>query len=449
MRLPVLATTLAFVVAGAAPALAAAPRPGDLVITEIAANPSLAEPAGEFVVVDNAGRSPVVLDGVRLTDAAGAFRGVVAPDTSLDAGQRIALQPASGADAYGCRPAPHRALLTAWAGLNNAGDTVILEAPDGAELDRVGYPREAFAEDGPSRRLDPAFRTPSRNDDFTRWTPSPGAATPCALPGPRFGTLRLSSSLLTASERAPSVTLDVRREGGTNGRVTVPYATVDAGASGGSDYARTSGSAVFAAGQENATLTVPLFDDAQDEPDERFTIVLGAPAGGVALGDPQRATVVLYDDDPPPAPVEPKPTPTLAPAAPPAIVTPLAIPPVRVATPAAQAPPAAARPPRATLAVAAWQPLLRRRGLAVAVGCDRECTLSAGARIELGRGRSLPLISATRSVAAGGPAVLLLKLRARHFGVLRRALRRRGTLRATATARPAGGDLVERRVPVR
>jgi hypothetical protein len=452
MRLLVLVTTAAFAVAHAPSAVAAGPpRPGDVVITEIAANPSLAEPAAEFVVVDNVGRSPVVLDGVRLTDAAAAFRGVVPPDTSLDPGQRIALQPASGAAAYGCAPVPHRVLLTAWAGLNNSGDTVILEAADGAELDRVAYPREAFAEEGPSRQLDPAFRTPARNDDYTRWAPSAGAATPCALPGPRFGTLRLSSSLLTASERTPSVTLDVRREGGTNGRTSVPYATIDAGASGGSDYARASGTLVFAAGQENAALTVPLFDDARDEPDESFTIVLGAPEGGAALGEPRRATVVLYDDDePPPPPVStPTPTPVLTPAAPPPVVTPLAVP--RTPTPPAApaAPPPAPSAPRATLAVAAWQPVLRRRGLAIAVSCDRECTVGAGGGIALGRGGSAPLTRATRRLSASGSAVVLLRLRARDVGALRRALRRHGTLRATVTATPVGGDPVQRRVRVR
>jgi hypothetical protein len=447
MRLLVLVITAAFAVAHAPGAVAAPPRHGDLVITEIAANPALAEPPGEFVVVDNVGRTPVVLDGVRLTDGARAFRGVVGPDTSLDPGQRIALQPASGADAYGCRPAPHRALLTAWAGLNNAGDSVILEAADGSELDRVAYPRDAFAEDGPSRRLDPAFRTPSRNDDFSRWTPSAGVATPCALPGPRFGTLRLSSSLLTASERTPSVALDVRRDGGTNGRVTVPYTTVDAGASGGADYARSSGTLAFGAGQENATLTVPLFDDARDEPDESFTILLGTPAGGAALGDPRRATVVVYDDDePPPAPpFQPVPTPPLAPSAPPAIPTPLAAPPATAVTPRD---PAAAGPPRATFAVAAWQDVVRRRGVAVAVGCDSACTVDAGGRIALGRGRFAALGGARRTLAARTSAVLVLRVRSRHVRALRGALRRRGTLRAILTATPVGGDPIERRVPV-
>jgi hypothetical protein len=122
------------------------------------------------------------------------------------------------------------------------------------------------------------------------------------------------------------------------------------------------------------------------------------------------------------------------------------VPPVRAAPEQAPAPPAGV--PRAALAVAAWQPVLRRRGMAVAVACDRECTVDVGARIGLGHGRSLALIGATRRLPAHGRAVLLLKLRGRHVAALRRALRGRVTLRATVTAAPAGGDPVERRVPV-
>src|SRR5215217_5392124 len=155
--------------------LPSAARAG-LAITEIAANPALPEPGGEFVVLTNTGLAPVVLDGMRLTDAGRSVRGVVAPDTSLDPGQHIALQPGSGAEAYSCSPLPHRALLTAWAQLNNTGDTVILEAADGREIDRVTYDADAFAVEGPSRVWD-APRS--------RWTSSVGNATPCSVPPPR------------------------------------------------------------------------------------------------------------------------------------------------------------------------------------------------------------------------------------------------------------------------
>src|SRR4051794_15680261 len=89
--------------------LPASARAGGVAITEIAANPALPEPGGEFVVLTNTGLAPVVLDGMRLTDAGRSTRGVIGPDTSLDPGQRIVLQPGAGAEAYACSPKPHRA----------------------------------------------------------------------------------------------------------------------------------------------------------------------------------------------------------------------------------------------------------------------------------------------------------------------------------------------------
>src|SRR3954454_18098037 len=164
-------------------------------ITEIAANPTLAEPNGEFVVLTNAGLAPVVLDGMRLTDSGGSVRGVVPPDTSLDPGQRIALQPRSGAEAYGCTPLPHRALLTAWAQLNNTGDTVLLETPDGRELDRVTYDADAFAIEGPSRVWDAPRE---------RWTTSAGNASPCSVPPPRPGGFRFARAEVAVAESGPA-----------------------------------------------------------------------------------------------------------------------------------------------------------------------------------------------------------------------------------------------------
>src|SRR5215207_2825341 len=193
----------------------------EVAITEIAANPDLPEPGGEFVVLTNTGLAPVVLDGMRLTDAGRSVRGVVPPDTSLDPSQRIALQPGSGAEAYGCSPLPHRALLTAWAQLNNTGDTVILEAPDGRELDRVAYDADAFAVEGPSRIWD-APRS--------RWTASAANATPCSVPPPRTGRFRFAAREVTASEHASAATLEVLRSGGTNGRIAVPWQALDASA---------------------------------------------------------------------------------------------------------------------------------------------------------------------------------------------------------------------------
>src|SRR4051794_37835276 len=348
-------------------ALPGTARAGGVAIAEVAANPALAEPNGEFVVLSNTGLAPVVLDGMRLTDSGRSVRGVVPPDTSLDPGQRIALQPRSGAEVYACAPVPHRAVLTAWAQLNNTGDTVILEAPDGRELDRVTYDADAFAAEGPSRVWD-APRA--------RWTSSVGNATPCTLPPPRPGRFRFGAAETSAAENAPSATLEVLRSGGTNGRISVPWRALDASATRGSDYSAQSGTVTFAAGAERASFTVPLLDDVRDEADETFTVVLGGE--GVDVAEPTRAVVRILDDDPPatpiliePAPVMPMPPAPRAPTQPPAP----AAPPAPTQTPPSPAQPAP-QPPRASLQVAAWQRVVQQRGLTAVASCTCDLKLT-------------------------------------------------------------------------
>jgi Calx-beta domain/Lamin Tail Domain len=410
----------------------------DLVITEVAANPAVAEPNGEFVVVLNDGPATVLLDGTRLTDSGRAVRGVVPPDTSLDPGQRIALQPSSGAAAYACSPLPHRALLTAWAPLNNTGDSVLLEAADGRVLDRVDYPADWFVVDGPSRVLDTATG---------RWNPSAGAATPCSLPPPRTGRVRFAESEAVVAESTPAATLEVLRSGGTNARIDVPWRSLDASATRGTDYSAEAGTVTFRAGQIRATFAVPLIADDRDEADETFTVVLG----GEATKEPTRAVVRVRDDDAPALPV-------LAPTVP---GTPLPVltpgpEPVRppAAAPAPGGPPAAppapaAPPPRTSLAVAAWQRVLRHRALTAVVACDRPCEARVGGTIALGGGRFARLKPITRHLAANAPTLLSLRLPARYVKPLQRALRQRGSLTASITAAAAGGDTTARRVRIR
>ena len=436
-------------------AYATAPRHGDLVITEIAANPALPEPGAEFVVVDNVSDSTLRIDGLRLTDALGASRGVVPSDTSLDPGQRVALQ---ASRAYACSPAPHHAVLGGWPPLNNDGDTVALERADGAVLDRVAYPRDGFALDGRSRRVHPAYRTAAGNDDWARWALSAGPASPCAIAPARPGVVRFAATEVAVAERGRSVRLTVRRDGGTNGRVAVPWRTVDGSALAGRDYRGGSGTVSFGATQTSATFDVAVLDDARDEARESFTVALGAPTAGASAAEPSRAVVRIADDD---APAPAVLTPVL-PASPGGVPWPggpgggpgapgsgAASGPGGVAGGGAGGP-GGTGTARASLAVAAWQPVLRRRRLNAAVACDPACHVTTRGTIALGRGRRLRLKSVARQVGPGARTVMRLRVPHRRGRTLRRALARRGWLRATVTATPPGGGAtVRRRVRVR
>ncbi len=78
--------------------------------------------------------------------------------------------------------------------------------------------------------------------------------------------------------------------------VTVDYATADGTATAGGDYAETTGTLTFAAGEVRRTIPVPLLDDAVDEPDETFAVVLSNPANAT-IGDAEAEGRIRDDDE--------------------------------------------------------------------------------------------------------------------------------------------------------
>ena len=81
-------------------------------------------------------------------------------------------------------------------------------------------------------------------------------------------------------------------------RITVSYATADGTARAGSDYTATSGTVIFAVGEVEQTIAVPVLDDALDEPDETFTVILSRPVNAT-LGDDEGTGTIVDDDDAP------------------------------------------------------------------------------------------------------------------------------------------------------
>jgi chitinase len=77
---------------------------------------------------------------------------------------------------------------------------------------------------------------------------------------------------------------------------SVKYAT-EIGTAGGADFASTTGTLSFAAGQSTADIHVPVFGDAIVESDERFSVRMFE-ANGVTLSDDRGFATILDDDDP-------------------------------------------------------------------------------------------------------------------------------------------------------
>ena len=88
--------------------------------------------------------------------------------------------------------------------------------------------------------------------------------------------------------------------GAMSGRdVSVDYATADGTAAAGADYTAMSSTLVILAGQTRGTIRVPITEDAMDERDEMFTVILsGTTTARVSGGS---ATAMIDDDDDPPS----------------------------------------------------------------------------------------------------------------------------------------------------
>jgi plastocyanin len=130
--------------------------------------------------------------------------------------------------------------------------------------------------------------------------------------GGQPGSLSFSGANFSVGEAGGSATITVRRTGGSQGAVSVHYATAGGTASPGSDFTSTSGTLSWADGNAaNKTFAIPILNDTADEPNETVQISLDSPTGGATLGSPSAAVLTINDNDggtPPP--------PGTAPAAP-------------------------------------------------------------------------------------------------------------------------------------
>ena len=89
--------------------------------------------------------------------------------------------------------------------------------------------------------------------------------------------------------------ITVVRVGGTNGNLSVDYATADGTAIAGQDYTATSGTLNFTSGETSKTIQVPILDDAVTEQDENFTISLRNTSNPEVVGAPSIQIVNVQD----------------------------------------------------------------------------------------------------------------------------------------------------------
>jgi len=113
------------------------------------------------------------------------------------------------------------------------------------------------------------------------------------------GTVQFSAASTQVREDQGPLVITVTRTGGSDGPLTVNFATSDGTANAGSDYTDTSGSVTFGDGDATPkTITIPIKNDFTAEPPEDFTVTLSGPSAG-SVGAPGVLTATIVDPPPP------------------------------------------------------------------------------------------------------------------------------------------------------
>jgi hypothetical protein len=111
-------------------------------------------------------------------------------------------------------------------------------------------------------------------------------------------TMQFSATSYVVNENAGSVTVSVTRSGNTANPSTINFATNNGTARQPDDYANTSGTLQFAAGETLKTFIIPIIDDSLVEGNETLNVVLSSPDSAVE-GSPFTTTITILDDDKP------------------------------------------------------------------------------------------------------------------------------------------------------
>ena len=112
------------------------------------------------------------------------------------------------------------------------------------------------------------------------------------------GDLRLAGSVYSVNENGTSVDLQVLRENGSDGVVSIDFDTIDSSAIAGQDYQAVSGALTWADGESGIkVVSIPIIDDSIIEGDEQFSFTIDNVVGNATLLAPRTATITIDDND--------------------------------------------------------------------------------------------------------------------------------------------------------
>ena len=115
---------------------------------------------------------------------------------------------------------------------------------------------------------------------------------------PARPSVSLSPLTQTVAEDAGTAELTVSLSAAWAVPVTVDVTAEDVEAAAGSDYTAPAGAVTFAAGETTASVSVPIIDDTDTEPDETFRVAISDPTGGATVpAVSSRSVVTITDND--------------------------------------------------------------------------------------------------------------------------------------------------------
>jgi RHS repeat-associated protein len=114
------------------------------------------------------------------------------------------------------------------------------------------------------------------------------------------GILTFSSSTFSVREDGtPINAVTVTRTGGNDGAISAKINFKDGTAKAPSDYNNTAITVNFADGEISKTVTIPIVNDTNPEPDENLYLSLNTPTGGATIGQQNTARLTIVDKDAP------------------------------------------------------------------------------------------------------------------------------------------------------
>jgi Calx-beta domain len=116
------------------------------------------------------------------------------------------------------------------------------------------------------------------------------------------GSLQLSAAGYSIAESGGSLSVTVNRTGGSNGAISVAYATANGTATAGTDYTSASGTLNWASGDAaSKMISIPVSNATPYSGSKTLTVALSSPAGGATLSTPNSATVTIIGSQVAPA----------------------------------------------------------------------------------------------------------------------------------------------------